>query len=208
LKSASTCRRSCAERRHLEIAGSSVAEVGAPEHVARLVGVVAEADLGDRAEQRAELRGLERRPRVDLRQHATELLGVVALDRVERPVDPLADVGLRGGGEQPREARLLRDPEDVLGDVLVAVLEDRAPLVLALGEVVGVRRVAGRLLEPGAAALEGVGDVLEEEQSQDEVLVLGGLDAPAQPVGRLEQLLRKGKVVVRPLGGARHHERD
>ena len=38
-------------------------------------------------------------------------------------------------------------------------------------------------LELLAAGLEGVGDVLEEEQAKDDVLVLGGVQRPAQLIG-------------------------
>jgi len=36
--------------------------------------------------------------------------------------------------------------------------------------------------------LEGVGDVLEEDQVEDDVLVLGGVHAAAQGVGHLPEL--------------------
>ena len=36
--------------------------------------------------------------------------------------------------------------------------------------------------------LEGVGDVLEEDQAEDDVLVLGGVHAAAQRVGHLPEL--------------------
>ena len=73
----------------------------------------------------------------------------------------------------------LGHPEDVLGDVLVAVFEDRCPCGLVLGEVVRVGYSARRLVKPGATPLERVGDVLQEEKAEEEVLVLGGLDRPA-----------------------------
>ena len=40
-------------------------------------------------------------------------------------------------------------------------------------------------LELGVLLLEGVGDVLEEDQAEDDVLVLGGVHVAAQGVGRL-----------------------
>ena len=43
---------------------------------------------------------------------------------------------------------------------------------------------------------EGVGDVLEEDEPEDEVLVLGRLDAAAQRVSGLEQRLLGGDVLV------------
>ncbi len=43
-------------------------------------------------------------------------------------------------------------------------------------------------LELGVLLLEGVGDVLEEDQAEDDVLVLGGVHAAAQRVGHLPEL--------------------
>ena len=42
-------------------------------------------------------------------------------------------------------------------------------------------------LELVAAGLEGVGDVLQEEQAEDDVLVLGGIDLAAKRVGGLPE---------------------
>ena len=89
------------------------------------------------------------------------------LDRGHRVVDQLADGRLLGVGLQMRPARLLGHPEDVLGQVLVRVFGG--------GGVFGQQRRALRL--------EGVGDVLEEDQAEDDVLVLGRLHVVAQLVG-------------------------
>ena len=43
-------------------------------------------------------------------------------------------------------------------------------------------------IELGVLLLEGVGDVLEEDQAEDDVLVLGGVHAAAQRVGHLPEL--------------------
>ena len=72
-----------------------------------------------------------------------------------------------------RPARLGRHPEDVLGDVLVAVLS---------GVFAPLREHAR------AALLEGIGDVLQEDQSEDDVLVLGGVHRAAQGVGHRPEL--------------------
>ena len=61
-----------------------------------------------------------------------------------------------------RPPGLGRHPEDVLGDVLVPVL---GGVFTPFGEHLSV------------ALLEGVGDVLEEDQAEDDVLVLGGVHA-------------------------------
>ena len=73
-----------------------------------------------------------------------------------------------------RPARLGRHPEDV----------ERAVLVGVFG--VGALRLLG--YELGVMLLESVGDVLEKDQAEDNVLVLGGVHAAAQRIGHLPEL--------------------
>jgi hypothetical protein len=54
-------------------------------------------------------------------------------------------------------------------------------------------RMAGRLIEPVAPALEGVRSVLKEEKTEYEVFVLGRIDASAHPVGDLDEPMAKGR---------------
>ena len=42
--------------------------------------------------------------------------------------------------------------------------------------------------------LEGVGDVFEEDQAEDDVLVLGGVHVAAQLVGGLPELLLEAEI--------------
>jgi hypothetical protein len=67
-------------------------------------------------------------------------------------------------------ARLGRYPEDPLGGVLVAVLQQTA--LLRAGDAV-CGQFGFQLLAPG---FERVGDVFQEEQAEDDMLVLGGID--------------------------------
>ena len=121
------------------------------------------------------------------RQLALEVR-VVALDGEDGVVDQRGDVGAGGLVLEVRPARLGRHPEDALGGVLVAVFEQAFELLAA-------DAVASQLgLELVAAGLEGVGDVLEEEQAEDDVLVLGGVDLPAQGVGGLPEGVGVGEV--------------
>ncbi len=106
--------------------------------------------------------------RVLLRQDALQRL-VVALDGDHGVVDELADRRLLGGGLKGRPPRFLRDPEDVLGEVFVAVFGVGA--VLLVGH-------EGRVL-----LLEGIGDVLQEDEAEDDVLVLGRVHVVPQLVG-------------------------
>ena len=96
--------------------------------------------------------------------------------------------GARGLVLEVLPARLGRHPEDPLGGVLVAVLQQAFELLArdAVGFQLGLELVA--------AGLEGVGDVLEEEQAEDDVLVLGGVDLAAQGVGRLPEGVGVGEV--------------
>ena len=116
---------------------------------------------------------VERGAGVVLGQHALERR-VVALDAGHRVVDELADGGLLRLGLQVRPARLGRHPEDAEGAVLVRVLG------------IGALRLLGH--ELGVLLLEGVRDVLEEDQPEDDVLVLGCVHAAAQGVGHLPEL--------------------
>ena len=86
-----------------------------------------------------------------------------------RVVDQRADGRLRRAGLQVLPARLLRHPEDAGGAVLVGVL--------------GVGALRLLRFELGVLGLEGVGDVLEEDQAEDDVLVLGRVHVVAQRVG-------------------------
>ena len=85
------------------------------------------------------------------------------LDQRERVVDPLGDVGLGGGGKQLLPACVLRDPEHVLADVLVSVLQDLGDLLGILDVAVAVW-VAEFRLQFATAQLERVGDVLQEQR--------------------------------------------
>ena len=135
--------------------------------------LVADLDVADQVDELAEARLVERRAGVVLGQHALERR-VVALDAGHGVVHELADGGLLGLRLEVRPARLGRHPEDALGAVLVRVLG------------VGALRLLGDELR--VLLLEGVGDVLEEDQAEDDVLVLGGVHAAAQRVGHLPEL--------------------
>src|SRR5665648_773500 len=95
-----------------------------------------------------------------------------------------------GTSVQARPARALRHPEDVDGAVLVKVLRVRPA------------RLLGDQL--GALLLERVRDVLEEDQTEDHVLVLASVHVVAQGVGHLPELglvADRCAVRARRLGG-------
>ena len=159
--------------------------VDAAEHVLGAARLVADLDVADQVDELAEARLVERGAGVVLGQHALERR-VVALDAGHGVVDELADGRLAGLRLQVRPARLGRHPEDALGAVLVGILG------------VGALRLLGD--ELGVMLLEGVGDVLEEDQPEDDVLVLGGVHAAAQRVGHPPELgfVADRYVVTRP----------
>jgi len=72
------------------------------------------------------------------------------------------------------------NPEDVLREVLVPVLRVRA----------GYRRERGVLL------VEGVGNVLEEDQPEYDVLVFGGVEVAAHLVSGLPELPLEAQVAT------------
>ena len=139
------------------------------------------ADGADQVDELAEALLVERGAGVVLGQHALER-GVVALDRDHRVVDELADGRLLGAGLQVRPAAPRRHPEDVLGAVLVRVFGIGAGVVAFAGDELGV------------LLLEGVGDVLEEDQAEDDVLVLGRVHVVAQLVGGEPELGLEAEV--------------
>lgn len=96
-------------------------------------------------------------------------VGVVAFNGGHGVVDELADGGLWGVGSKVMPACFWRYPEDVVGAVLVAVL--------------WVGAVGSLRFELGVFSFEGVGDVLEEDEAEDDVFVLGGVHVVAEGVG-------------------------
>ena len=131
--------------------------VDAAEHVAGAGFGVPDADVSDHVDQLAETLLVQGGPRVVLGKDLLQSR-VVALDRGHGPVHGLSDGRLSRPGLQVCPAGLRRHPEDVLGDVLVAVL---CGFLAPLGEH---RRVA---------LFEGVRDVLQEDDAEHDVLVLG-----------------------------------
>ena len=120
-------------------------------------------DVADHVDELAKPLLVEGGAGVVFGQHVLEC-GVVALDAGHGTVDELADGGLARLGLEMRPAGLGRHPEDVLGNVFVAVL---GGLTAPFGEN---RRMA---------LLEGVGDVFQKDETQDDVFVFGRVHAAA-----------------------------
>ena len=117
-------------------------------------------------------------------QHTFER-GIVTLDGEHGVIDGFADGRLLRAGFEERPARLLRNPEDVDGAVLVWVFR--------VGPFVAVR------VERGMLFFERVGNVLKKNQAQHDVLVLGSVNVGAERIGGLPQFpleSESGSVVV------------
>ena len=140
---------------------------------------VAERDVAHEVDQFPEARRVEVLPGEDLREHVAQRR-IVLLDRVHRRVHVLADLRRLRPRAQVRPPCRRRDEEHVLRPVLVAILRI-GPGVLALARQ-----------KPRVNLLERIGDVLQEDQPQRDVLVLGGVDVLAELIGGFPELLFEG----------------
>jgi len=147
--------------------------VDAAEDVFGALLLVTQADGANEVNQLAEALLVERGAGVVFGQNALQRL-VVALNGNHRIVNDLAYSGLFGVGLEVRPPRLLRHPEDVLRSILVWILR------------VGTFRLFGN--KPGVVLLKCVGDVLQEDETENDVLVLGGVHIVAELVCRLPEL--------------------
>jgi hypothetical protein len=97
----------------------------------------------------------------------------------------------------------LGNPKHVGRQIFVTVFQDRTTFRFILGVEVALR-VAGCGIQALALAVEGVRDVLQEQEAENEVLVLGRFDAAAQSITGLEQLLGEWKIPAVQSAAARH----
>ncbi len=167
----------------LALGGGELAEEVFVDLAEQVLGAMtlAEADGRDQVDQLAELAGFELAAAEALVEDALQAR-VVGLDGFQRGVDAHADVGLLGLRADGLPARRGGHPEHVGHRVVVALLQ-RLGVVGGVGQVQVARLVGERGLELRAALVEGVADVLEEDQAEDDVLVLGGVHRRAQLVG-------------------------
>ena len=150
--------------------------VGAPQDVAR-VALLRHLYVGEEVHDFAQAALVQLLAGEVLGEDVLELV-VLRLDLAHGLVDDLAHLGgVRGGGDG-LPAGALRHEEDVLRRVLVAILLEALSLV-------------DKLL---VALVELVGDVLEEDEPEHDVLVLGGIDVAAQLVGGAPDLLLEANL--------------
>jgi hypothetical protein len=115
---------------------------------------------------------------VILGQHAFER-GIVSFDRAHGVVHESADRRLRRARFQMGPSRLLRNPEDARGLVLVWVF--------------GIGALSALSIEFGMFGFEGVRDVFEEDQTEDDMLVLRRVHVVPQRIRGGPEFLLKPK---------------
>ena len=134
---------------------------------------VSNPDVGDQVDELAQAGLVQGGTGIVLGQHVFERR-VVPLYGGHGVVHQLADGRLPRLCLEVRPAGLQRHPEDVLAAVLVHVL--------------GVVPLCRLGLQPRVHLKEGVGDVLEEDEAEDDVLVLGGVHAAPKGVSHPPKL--------------------
>jgi hypothetical protein len=149
--------------------------VHAPENIFGLVFLVAEADGPDQVDKLSQPMLVQRRPGVVFRQDTLEPR-IVAFDGEHGVIQELADGGLLGAPLEVSPSSLFRDPEDVFGEIFVLIFRVRARVVALAGSQLRVN------------LLERIGDIFQENQAEDDVLVFGGVHVVAKLVGRLPEL--------------------
>ena len=170
-------------------AGEALQEVliDAPEDVARSRVRAAHADVAYQVDEPPDQLGAHAARGVYLRERVAQV-GVVALYGAHGVIDHRADVRAARGGLQTAPARLVRHPENVVPDVLVAVVRVYAAVDrFLLGD------------ERGAMLLEAVGYVFQEDEAKRHALVFGGVHVAAHLVRHAPQL---GFVFENVAGGA------
>lgn len=151
------------------------------QDVLRLARLLLQLNGTDEVDQLAETVFVEIGASVVLVERALEPR-VVALDGVHGIVHILADGRQLGAALEVRPAGLLRDPENVLRPVLVRILRIGASVIAHSGE------------ESGVVSLESVGDVFEEDQAEDDVLVFRRVHVVAELVGGEPELRLETEV--------------
>ena len=153
-----------------------------------------ERDGADEVDELAEPVLVERGAGVVLGEHALEgapaLALVRGLDGDHGVVHQPADGRLLGVGLEVAPARLRAEPRRRFRRGIRPGPRDLAPGVVAL---------AGE--ELGAVLLEGVGDVFEEDQAEDDVLVFGRVHVGAELVCREPELLLEADLGGAGFGG-------
>ena len=150
--------------------------VGAAEDVAG-VAVLLHADVREEVDHVAEAALVELGAGEGLREDALQAR-IVLLDGEHGVVDDLADLGRVGGIGDAAPAGFRRDEKHVLLRVGVRILLESLAL---LHELVAPR-------------FEPVGEVFQEDEAEDDVFVLGGVQIAAENAGGIPYLFLKSDI--------------
>src|ERR1051325_3883702 len=151
--------------------------VDATQNIFRAARLVAHSDCSNKVDEFAETILVERWPRVLLWQNAFEPR-VIALDRDHRVIDDLSDSRLLRAVLKVCPPRRSRYPENVLRLVFI--------LVFGVG--------AFFFGEFGVLLLEGIGNVLQKDQTEDDMLVLGCVHVGTEFVGSEPELVLEPNI--------------
>jgi hypothetical protein len=165
--------------------------VNATENVFRATSLVAHANGPDEVDKFAEAVLIERRTGIFFREDTFQAR-VVALDRDHGVIDDLADLGLLCAVLEICPARARRNPEDVLGFVFI--------LVFRIGP--------GFVKQRGVFLFECVGDVFQEDEAENDVLVFGRVHVAAQLIRSEPELRFEAEIgggVFRAAGSSASH---
>ena len=154
--------------------------VGAPEEVAVLLDVAELQVVGEEVDDVAEHLLVDVGRRIELRQYALEI-GVLLLDLAHRVVDGLPVLRLVRNRGDPLPAGALRDEEDVLLEVGIAVL--------LIAEALRLQFVI--------ALLKGIGNVAQEKKPHQHLTILCRRQFAAHQFRRVPELVLKAQRCAR-----------
>src|SRR5579875_3621190 len=158
----------------------------------------AKPKAGDQVNQLAKASDIEAWTGVVLRKHASKTR-VLYLNSIHSRVDELPDLRLLRLRLEELPAGLWGDPEDALGRVLVSGLQE---VVRVLARDPLLRQVSS---EHCPALRKGIIDVLEEDETEDDVLVLARVHRPTELVRCPPQGVLEAKRLAVP-ALPRHHK--
>jgi hypothetical protein len=161
----------------------------ATENIQTVVFFCRQILVGEQIDEAAEGRRRQLTAGVILGQNALERR-VLFLDGFHGVVNATADVGLLCRVAQVTPPVAFGDPEDPVTRVFVTVFEQCRACGVGRCEELGAF-VARERVELEPLLLEHIGDVLEKDQTENHVLVLGGVHARTELVGRLPERVFK-----------------
>jgi hypothetical protein len=142
---------------------------------------VAQTDCGDQVYDLTQTDLVESRAGIVLWEDAFEGL-VVPLDGGHGVVDKLADLRTLGVFPEVVPTCLRGNPKDIVSQILIAIFGN-AVTCLWFPDEVFTLWVRAFLQQPIMLFRKSIGDVLEKNETEDDVFVFGGVHVAAQLVG-------------------------